>query len=87
MGSMHSYKLADLGLRSVKYELLGFPLSILLTCRSSKATYLVLQRLDGSELHKRAAPALEAECDLQCALLVGTTAVAEVILNIISSVV
>ena len=59
---MHSYKLADLGLRSVKYELLGFPLSILLTCRSSKATYLVLQRLDGSELHKRAAPALEAVC-------------------------
>ena len=62
MGSMHSYKLADLGLRSVKYELLGFPLSILLTCRSSKATYLVLQRLNGSELHKRAAPALEAVC-------------------------
>ena len=59
---MHSYKLADLGLRSVKYELLGFPLSILLTCRSSRATYLVLQRLNGSELHKRAAPALEAVC-------------------------
>ena len=84
MGGMHSYNFADLGLRSVKYELLGFPLSILLACRRSKATY----RSSATELPSSVKGRLQPWkplCDLQVPWLVEATAVAEVILKIISS--
>jgi hypothetical protein len=55
-GWIFIYKSADLGLRFLKYELLG--VSPLDSSHLQKLqSYPVLQRLDGSELHHRAAPA------------------------------
>ena len=83
---MHSYKSADLGLRLVKCELLGLsPLdfshvrkfqSYLVPC--SLATKRFRAPWNGRSR-------LEGCCDLHCALPVGTMAVAEVILKVVSS--